>query len=123
MPEVAPIATVAIAIATPAWACFARRPSPSEATSGSATCGDGAVIAPKPINERERSLLAWAFEPHGRSGIPHQQPRRSAPVGRGGVDVDAVGIDERVVVEPLDLVVDRAFLGNRVVLQRRHVED
>src|SRR4029077_1449776 len=64
-----------------------------------------------PVPERNR-----------RGGVGDQELRLSPTIGRYGVDVVAVRIGKGVVVQPLDLVVDRTRLGDPVIGKRRQIE-
>ncbi len=67
--------------------------------------------------------LRTASDDRGRVRVRNQDPRLARPVGVHLVDVDPVAVDEVVVVEPLELVVDRTALGQRGLAAAAQVED
>src|SRR5438093_1441672 len=99
-----------------------ERPPPATTAIPPATTASRVTLAT--TGGRLRGGLAGD---RGGVGVGDEEAGGAGSVGGGGVDargsdtcVDRVG-DGRVV-EPLDLVVDRAGFGQRVVFQRREVE-
>ena len=74
-----------------------------------------------------RAIICSVFprlrEPHRRGRVADQQCWGAAAVGRDREEVVAVRVDEGFIVEPLDLIVDRALLGNRVIGKGREVQN
>ena len=85
---------------------------------------------PRPPVPPDRAGLALAPQPagaarladdRGRAGVLDVDLRRARAVGRGGPDVDAEVVEQALVVEPLELVVDRA--ASRRARRRRRSRD